>query len=1159
MRCAACGAELAEGARFCGICGAPVSAGCPRCGAPTAPDLRFCTACGHEFSHSAERPDDAALTGEPSAERRRVSVLFVDLEDFTPLAERLDPEEVRAVQSRYFETTRSLVARYGGTVEKFIGDAVVAIWGAPVAYEDDTDRAVRAALAIVTAIGRLGGAAARHRLSGRASVATGEAAVTLGAVGQGIVAGDLVNVAARLQGHAPRGGVLVDETTRRLAAGAATYETLGEVGLKGRAAPVLAHHATAPRAPAAAVAGGAHGGPFIGRDRELRELIELHDGVVRDGRSRLVSITGIAGIGKSRLVFELARELDARAALVAWHAGRAPAYGEGVTFAAVGEMVRHRIRAPIGTAQDLARRHLDTSLAELVRDNDERRWLQPRLWALLAGEGMEAFERDDLFAAWRRYFEQVSKVSPAVLVFEDLQWADPALRDVVEHIATWARQHPIMVLAVARPELLDVRPAFGAVVARFTTMQLERLDDEAMRTLLRLRAPALDPEVIERVLVHAGGVPLYAVEVARSAADSAAPSETAASARRPERRAVARAEPTAASRLAVPDSLHGLIAARIDALPGAERRLLLAAAVLGRRFRVDGLVAIGADRTSIRREVATLIRRELLSEEAQGGGARPTELAFVQDVVRDVAYGILARQARRRLHLAAARWLEAMTDEEVSESLAGHLVAAHDLAPDHPDAHRVARRAVTALRRAAATVLARHVPERALGHLERALRLTDVPEQRAIVLDEVAAAAMSAGRLELAEHHLRELIDLQLATDHHRQAARTRARLAGVLLTAQRNEVAVQELEIAMRAIRRVDRDEAGVELTAQLARARLLIGDDAESARWAERGLAAARRLKLDGVAADLLATLGTARVNRGDAAGLDDLRRAIEEAEAVGAVGTQLRARNNLAWLLVADDPRTTLEIARQAVATAASMGVGELAAQLAEVACAAAIDTGEWGWALETAEDLLHPGTPIANRLNLAAAIALVRALRGEADPTAALREMGPLDDGTDDQVRAGIELAMAWVAFTTGRLDEATSHAEAAAAGLLGIERLHAAAMAARVGLWSGDEARATAWLSRMEALEIRGRAVAAHLATMRAGVAALGDRADGAERFRAASEAWRELGLDGDRAICLTDAAHLLGGGAPDETVELLHRLDADGLRRLVESGAPAHG
>ena len=306
MRCPACDAENPETARYCAGCGGRLTASCPHCQAPVGAGDRYCMACGGPTS--ALRPDSAASEPGPAgtgpAERRRISVLFVDLENFTALAESLDPEEVRTVQSRYFEVARSIVARYGGTIEKFIGDAVMAVWGAPLAHEDDADRAVRAAIEIVGAVGRLGGAASGRALSARAAVTTGEAAVTVGALGQGMVAGDLVNVAARLQARAPIGGVLVDAPTRALAGEAATFAGVGSLSLKGRTRRLAAYRAT-PRPDA--VPGGArtqHGGPFVGRDRELRELVQLFGGVMRERRSRLVSITGIAGIGKSRLALE---------------------------------------------------------------------------------------------------------------------------------------------------------------------------------------------------------------------------------------------------------------------------------------------------------------------------------------------------------------------------------------------------------------------------------------------------------------------------------------------------------------------------------------------------------------------------------------------------------------------------------------------------------------------------------------------------------------------------------------------------------------------------------------------------------------------------------------------------------------------------------------
>jgi class 3 adenylate cyclase/tetratricopeptide (TPR) repeat protein len=1148
MHCEACGFDSPESSRFCGLCGARVATSCPACNATVPLGLRFCTACGASVEPEAAPLADALgpAVEAPIAERRRVSVLFVDLEGFTALAEALDPEEVRAFQSRYFDTARAVITRYGGTVEKFIGDAVMAVWGAPIAHEDDADRAVRCAIALLDAVDRLGGVAARTALTARAGITTGEAAVTVGAMGQGMVAGDLVNVAARLQSMAPASGVLVDDATRSLAIAAASYEPMSPLELKGRKAPVVAWRLAAP-APATAAARGSHTGPLAGRDRELRELLSLYDGVVRDRRCRLVSITGIAGIGKSRLAWELYRSLDARPELIAWHAGRAPAYGDEITFAAVGEMVRHRIQAPEGTAPDIARRQLASALVQLVREHDERRWLEPRVAALLGGEPLTDYDRAELFAAWRRFFEHVADTTPAVLVFEDLQWADPALVDFVEHLGAWARHHPILIVTLARPELLDRRPAWGTGTGSFTAMHLERLSDAAMLRLLRKRTPRM-PEALERrILEHAGGVPLYAVEVVRMLDDE----RRADGARSGDRRRV-RDGGRGVPRIDVPDSLHGLIAARIDALPAGERRLLMAAAVLGRRFRIEALVAIGAEASSVQARVSALARRELLSVSDDVPDPALAEVAFVQEGVREIAYRTLSRGERRTFHLAAARWLDTVVDDDVTESLAGHLTAAHDLAPDHADAARIARRAVGALRRAASNSLDQHVPQRAVGHLEHALRLTDVLEQRALVLDEAATAATAAGRLDLAEEHLRELVDLQAAGGHRRDAAHARAKLASVLLTAQRNESAVAELESALRAFRDIGRDAANVELAAQLARARVLLGDEPAALDWATRALAAAERLDLPGVAVDLLVTRGTARFRMGDEeGGLGDLRDAIAESRRIGAVPTELRARNNLAWLTVVDDPRATLETAREAVNIATSLGVGELAGQLAEVACAAAVDTGDWAWAIDAADDLMHDATPLANRINLAATTAGIRALRGDREPMSSLRALEPLPDDLDEQIVGGIALGRAWVAFGGGMLGAAIADARTAAAVVLGAERLNALVLAARCELWSADGDAAAATVAEIEALDINGRAASAHVATLRAGLGALGSPTDAVEPFADAAAAWRDLELRGLLALCLADACRLTGSRPSPELNAVLDDLGAVGLRRLI--------
>ena len=1147
MRCPACDAENSDGARFCPACGHRLSPTCPSCQAEVPPGARFCAFCGERLaaagdpSAAADRPNEA----EPSAlaERRRISVLFVDLVDFTALAESMDPEEVRSVQARYFEVARSIVATYGGTIEKFIGDAVMAVWGAPLAHEDDAERAVRAALAIVYAVERMGGAASGRALHGRAAVTTGEAAVTIGALGQGMVAGDLVNVAARLQSRAPVGGVLVDRTTRDRASAAASFRRVGSLALKGRTGRLEAYRATSAADGPAGGRSGVHTGPLVGRDRELRELTALVSTVMRDARCRLVSVTGIAGIGKSRLAWELDRWVDEHPDEIAWHDGRALAYGEGIAFSAVSQMIRRRARIGDDAPPELARRQLGSALEELIRDEAERRWIEPRLATLLGRGEATDFDRDELFAAWRRFFERVSERTPVVLVFEDLQWADPSLVDFIEYVATWSRAHPIFILAMARPDLLDRRPSWGAGVGSFTAISLERLPDDAMRELLAERAPDLPRQLVQPILEHAGGVPLYAVEVARMLGDRR---DRAVERRLPAERAPA----TPAGQIEVPDSLHGLIAARIDSLPPDERRLLLAAAVLGHRFRPGALVTVaGGDPARTRERIDALLRRELLAVNEELSSPGHGELGFVQDLVREVAYHTLARTERRTLHLAAARYLESL-DGDVAEQLAGHLVEAHRLTAQPREADRLARRAVAALRHAARGATALHVPERALGMLEGALRLGAAGE-RPTLLAEAADAAQAAGRLELAEEHFRELIADQVAAGHQHEAARTRARLASVMLSAQRNAPALAELEAAMQAIRNWDADASGVALAAELARARTVVGNDREALVWADRALAAAQRLELTGVATDLRVTRGTARFSLGDEeAGLADLREAIAQAQDAGLLHTELRARNNEAWALLADDPRAAMETARLGLELATTMGLGDIAVPLADIACTAAIETGDWGWALETMAELAQRGIPDTFRIVLAATAAIIKTLRGAPDALVELDSLDSLPPDTDRQVVAAVQQARAWAAFVAGEHRDARRLAQEAIAGYVGSDPAYQRALATRASLWAGDRRSAAASIASLSAPGGWGRATEATLATMDAGLAALAGR-EAHSRYREARSSWEALGLPLQLALCMLDEQRLAPDAAANtELNELLATLGAEGLMRL---------
>ena len=324
MTCASCGAENRGGRKFCSQCGTPLAFRCPSCGAANEPGDAFCGDCGASLEGGGPPPARA----EPAAERRLVSVLFADLVGFTSMAEDRDSEETRELLSAYFDICRSLISRYGGTVEKFIGDAVMAVWGTPIATEDDAERAVRAALDLVAAVPELEGS-----LEARAAVFTGEAAVTLGADGEGMVAGDLVNTASRAQAIAPPGAVYVGDATRRVTEQTVAYEDAGSHELRGKVGLV-------PLWRALRVVSGARGSlksagleaPFVGRDRELRHIKDLFHASADDGKAHLVSIAGIAGIGKSRLGWEFYKYIDGIAGLSYWHRGRCLSYGEGVTY-----------------------------------------------------------------------------------------------------------------------------------------------------------------------------------------------------------------------------------------------------------------------------------------------------------------------------------------------------------------------------------------------------------------------------------------------------------------------------------------------------------------------------------------------------------------------------------------------------------------------------------------------------------------------------------------------------------------------------------------------------------------------------------------------------------------------------------------------------------
>ncbi len=489
MTCPNCQTENQPGAKFCGECGTPLSARCPACGATHEPGQKFCNECGEPLAGvarpaPASEPSHAAEpAGAGLAELRLVSVLFVDLVGYTSLSESRDAEDARELLGQYFERARTIIGRYDGTIEKFIGDAVMAVWGTPVAREDDAERAVRAGLELVDAVSAFGDEVRAPELKARAGVVTGQVASAV-SPGAGLVVGDRVNTASRVQSAAEPGSVWVDEVTRQATSAVIAYEDVGEHTVKGKAEPLRLWRATR------VVAGEAGSqreegleAPFVGRESELRLVKELfHAGVERNA-IRLVAVSGPAGTGKTRLRWEFFKYIDGLADYVLWHSGRCLSYGEGVAYWALAEMVRQRLGIPEEALPDEVEAKLDAGLTSWILDAAEREFLSPRLGALL-GVAEPGLAREDLFAGWRLFFERLAEHDPVALIFEDLQWADEGLLDFIDHLLDWSSDHPIFVLTFARPELAERREGWPTGRRGATLLSLEPLGDEAMTQLL---------------------------------------------------------------------------------------------------------------------------------------------------------------------------------------------------------------------------------------------------------------------------------------------------------------------------------------------------------------------------------------------------------------------------------------------------------------------------------------------------------------------------------------------------------------------------------------------------------------------------------------------------------------------------------------------------
>ncbi len=975
MNCPACGTANEAGRKFCGECGTRLSAACPACGTANPPGTKFCGECGTALTDAPPAPAEA-IDATPSApisigtERRLVTVLFGDLVGSTTLAEDRDPEETRNLLSQYFETASEIIGRYGGMVEKFIGDAVMAVWGVPTAFEDDAERAVRAALEVVAEVGRIHDG--EQSLQMRAAVLTGEAAASIGAVGQGIVAGDLVNTASRLQGMAPAGAVLVGESTYRATRDAIAFEDVGEQTLKGKSSPVPAWRAVQ----VLGMRGGARRRsalepPFVGRDEELRLVKELFHATIRESKPRLVTIIGQAGIGKSRLGWEFEKYIDGVTQTIYWHAGRSPSYGEGISYWALAEMVRERAGIAETDDPQTARTKLSACLDEWLTDPEERQWIEPRLAGLLGLEELPATQREELFAAWRTFFERIADHGPVILVFKDLHWADTGLLEFIEHILAWSKNHPIFVVAMTRPELLERSANWGSGVRNATTVALEPLPDGPMEELLRGLVPGLPDAAVDAVVQRAEGVPLYAVETIRMLIDRG----------QLQARDDGFVLDAPIDRLAVPETLHGLVAARIDANTPEDRTLLADAAVLGQSFTMGALAGItGQEESALMPSLDRLVRRELLIRDDDPRSPERGQHRFVQAVVREVAYETMSKVDRRAKHLAAARFFETLGEDEISGVLASHYLEALRATGPGPEADAVAIQARIALRAAAERAESLHSYEAAYRHAEDALTIASDPGEQA-ALHEVAARTGSWLVLPEAVDHA--LAAAQLASGAGDRATANRAHaLAARIQTDYGLPDGIAALEPLVATLAEDEPEAARV--FAELARLYMLMDRNDEAIDMAERALRAAARDRDTEVVVEALTTQATAlwyaRPDEGEAV----FRGAILLADREGHVSSALRARNNLLTDLLFDRPHhEALDVANDGIDLARRYGLASWLGVFLGSRADARFEMGDWDGAVADVAE----ATEIALAPDMAAWVTIIRgffaAAAGDAD--------------------------------------------------------------------------------------------------------------------------------------------------------------------------------
>ena len=912
---------------------------------------------------SEDLPSLDSPFSELKEERKVVSILCVDLVGFVARSDQADPEDIRTTLRPYYTCVRRELVRWGGTVEKFIGDAVMAAFGAPIAHEDDAERAVRAALRIVQAVQELNAAEPGLDLALRAAVTTGEAVVSRGARtvdGEGIATGDVVNTAARLQAIAPVGAVVVDEATYRTTRHLVDYAALDPVSVKEQVEPIRVWQAKASRGRYGADPAEATPSPFIGRTHELALLKALYARAAREGSAQLVTVSGEPGVGKSRLVREFRAFVDWQPEHARWQQGRCLPYGEGITFWALGEIVKSQAGILESDSPHEASDKLTAAIGAVIEDPTERDWLKTRL-ALLVGASApgvgDAPARSESFAAWRRFLETIADDRPLVLVFEDVHWAGAALLEFVEYLVDGAAGLPFLVVCTTRPELFEDHPAWGGGKRDSTTISLAPLSREETSRLIAAHLPGaeLPGETQIALLERAGGNPLYAGEFARMLADRGIV----------ERRG-GTMQVAAGADIPIPETVQAVIAARLDTLPAERKALLHDAAVVGTVFWVGALAFMsGLDERAVEEGLRSVARKELLRPVRSSSVKGEAEYSFRHLLIRDVAYQQIPRAARVRKHRKAAAWIERLAGDRVTDHadiLAHHYGQALQLAKAaglDDDTHELEVQARRFLVMAGDRAL-EFDAQKAQAFYRQALKLSPPRHpDRGRLLGKTAEAAVVGGRLSEAQRDFEEAIVEFRAQGEILGAGEAMVHLARTYWFRGETD---RKRTLLAQAIELLEREPPGREPAlayTHSAADHMVANRSPDCAVWSEKALALSQDLGLDPEAIRARQLRGLARCQLSDlVAGLADLREALRLSLDLGLGNETIRSYGNLGdWVWVVEGPARGLDVKR------AGIEFGERRGLTLPVMWAKAetlwplFDLGQWDELLRIAGDLIE----------------------------------------------------------------------------------------------------------------------------------------------------------------------------------------------------------